>query len=120
MAEQSTSHAHLHRAAWIDRPLGCLSEPDNLAWRAWLADVGLDDPYVLCLDQAIVVDDDRRTVCYLTWALDDPDRPQRSTYVRKEQHVVQLAAPAAPFPCGHGYPWWSAFEVDEDEELLAA
>ncbi|HYP44491.1 MAG TPA: hypothetical protein VEQ66_04775 [Propionibacteriaceae bacterium] len=120
MAESQLASRHLHRAAWIDRPLGCLAERDKMAWRSWLEQVGLPDPHVLCLEQAIVVDDDRRTVSYLTWALDDPEAGQRSSCLHKERHVVHLATEAAPFPCGHGYPWWSAFEVDDEDEHLVA
>ena len=100
------------RMVWIDRPLVCLTTTAAARWRCWLGLHGLD-PDLICLDQAIVCDDDACTISLQVW--EELPQSGRSRPVRQEV-TLQLAMPAFPFPEETGYAAWSCALDDEFEE----
>lgn len=76
---------------------------DEHAWRTWLARHGIDPEDVL-LDNELTCDDERRQIRYETLARDDNGKviidydTDGLPYFRRTMAVVQLEAPALPFP----------------------
>jgi hypothetical protein len=92
-----------------DKSLPELGPELNAAWETWLARHGLPEPKHICYGGPIVCDDDARTVSAWckAWTESGADKviktgdPSSPYEVVREWVVVQLEAPALPFPAGY-------------------
>lgn len=90
------------RAVYIDRGFPELEPDQTAAWEAWCALHGLPDKFDMPLHQTIFCDDTDRTITCIAFVRDDNGKLvlHRNEAVTREV-VVQLQAPAQPFPGGY-------------------
>jgi hypothetical protein len=79
------------RARWTSWDTTIYTDRLNETWAEWFVAYGID-PYDVCVPGWVEADDVQRTITYLAIVRDE------NGGITRERRVLQLEAPALPFP----------------------